>query len=541
MPERFMRRRRGSSTASVDVNEVFVPHDQTVLRTMLRISHAVLTANYFDELLEVVAEQALIALRASSLSISRWERETDILRTLINVGELLPGEERWPESETYPVAADEFLAQLLRQGRPYAHAVDNPDTAPAALEYLNAIGKESEIAVPIMFNDEMWGELWATGTEGRRFGLDDVQLLQAIAAYTSVALGRGELFTSVWRDAHLDPLTEMSNRRALEQRFLDADWGACDPVLLLGDLDGFKDVNDREGHPAGDALLRTVADTFRRCVDDSDHVLSARLGGDEFCVFLEQGGLAVAEEIARCVNREIAAATDAQISMTWGAAEAGLTIRNGQDLLAAADAALIRAKSQGRGRFTTDLNLPPVPANRRRRSSTDADSLCSRVATLINSHRPLPVLTALEIVATETCALIEGSGWAVSFRDLTDSVLQIHRGADHIHDLSSGLCVVRADYVTGPHELATFPVTARLMATGSAGVQSLDLDESDAAEQAFLRFLGHRAVALAGASDLSRSYLVEVYSATGHDELTSVLDSLQVLVHFCVGVAGSPT
>lgn len=537
-----MRRRRREDMPTVDIGDVVVPQDQTVLRTLLQISNAVLTANYFDELLEVVAEQTLAALGASSLAISRWERDADILRTLVNVGETQPGDQRWPDSETYPVASDPLLTGLLQHGQPYVHAVDDPDCDPAAADYLRGLGKESDIAVPIMFNNDMWGELWATGTDGRRFGFDDVQMLQAIAAYTSVALGRGELFTSVWRDAHLDPLTELPNRRALQERFTETNWDYCTPVLLLGDLDGFKEVNDRDGHPAGDALLIAVADAFRRCVGDSDDVIAARLGGDEFCVFLETGNLSAAEDLARCINREAAVIQEAGVSITWGAAEAGPTIRSGAELVAAADAALIRAKSQGRGRFTSDARLAPMPAIRRRRDDDGAaDTLISRVATIVNQHRPLPVLTALEIAATEICAQIDGSGWAVSYRDVGDTVLNIHRGADHIHDLDSGLCVVKADVVTGPHELVEFPLTAHAMATGSAHIASVDLPDSDPAENTVLVRLGHRAVGLAGVKGASRSYLVEVYSDTGHADLETVLDSLQVLAHFCVSVAESGT
>ena len=176
--------------------DIAVPEDHAVLRTMLRISNAVLRANYFDEVLEVVAEEALAALGASSLSVSRWERDSDTLRTLINVGDLQTGDQRWPDHDIYPITDDPYAADLLQHGRPYVHAIDDPTITPADLDYLRRAGKESEVAVPVMFDDTMWGEIWATGVAGRRFGHDDVQLLQAIAAYTAVAIGRGELFTA---------------------------------------------------------------------------------------------------------------------------------------------------------------------------------------------------------------------------------------------------------------------------------------------------------------------------------------------------------
>src|SRR3954454_5820630 len=111
--------------------DIAVPEDRTVLRTMLRLSNAILGANYFDKVLEFVAEQALAALGASSLSVSRWERDNDTLRTLINVGDLQPGDRRWPDHEIYPVTDDPYVAGLLQHGRPYVHAIDDPAITPA--------------------------------------------------------------------------------------------------------------------------------------------------------------------------------------------------------------------------------------------------------------------------------------------------------------------------------------------------------------------------------------------------------------------------
>lgn len=58
------------------------------------------------------------------------------------------------------------------------------------------------------------------------------------------------------------------------------------PALLVCDLDGFKEVNDQRGHPAGDALLRTVADALAATASAIPGSVVARLGGDEFCVVL---------------------------------------------------------------------------------------------------------------------------------------------------------------------------------------------------------------------------------------------------------------
>jgi diguanylate cyclase (GGDEF)-like protein len=539
-----MRRTAGNENAGSHATfDVAVPDDLAVLRTMLRISYAVLHATYFDEILEVVAEQALTALEASSLSISRWERDDHILRTLINVGELQPGELRWPENDDYEVSTDPSLTRLLQHGRPYLHAIDDHDVEPAVSNYLLQAGIESEVAVPVIFDDAMWGEIWASGVAGRRFGHDDVQLLQAIAAYTAVGIGRSELFSTVWRHAHRDPLTDLANRRALEACFADIDWQTTTPVLLLGDLDGFKDVNDRDGHPAGDVLLTTVADILRESVAAEDQALAVRLGGDEFCVLLPSGTLVDAERLAHDINRHISTARGSHITMTWGAAEAGSHIGSGAELMAAADAALIRAKAHGRGRFTTDAIKAYTPPHRVGRRSTPrldtSGSLINHVAALINDSRPLPVLSALEILALETQFITEAAGWAVSLTDTAGTNLMTYRSADSIRDLASGLSVIKPEESTGPYPLRDFPATASAIATGSAFVAAVDLEGSDPAETDQLKALGYRAVLAAGATDTQHGYLVEVFATADYTALLDIASSLQILVHFCISAANT--
>ena len=522
--------------------DIAVPEDRAVLRTMLRISNAVLRANYFDEVLEVVAEQALAALGASSLSISRWERDSDTLRTLINVGDLQPGEQRWPDCDIYPITDDPYVAGLLQHGRPYVNAIDDPAITPADLDYLRRAGKESEVAVPVMFDDTMWGEIWATGVAGRRFGHDDVQLLQAIAAYTAVAIGRGELFTTVWRHAYQDPLTDLANRRALDERFAEIDWLEHLPTLLIGDLDGLKDINDRDGHPAGDAVLRGVAAVLRDSTAAFDQAIAARLGGDEFCVLLPYGTLVDAEQLAHTVSRTIGAGLGPHVTVGWGAAESGPQVRSGPALMAAADAALRHAKALGPGRFSTGA-ARLVPGSLDRRSGAHrrtADTLVTRVGRLVDAHRPLSTLAALEILAVQAQNAIDAAGWAVSVTVANQESLITYRGVDSARDPLSGLWVLSADADPEGYPLSRYPMTARAIATGSSFIAAVDLDGSDPAETALLEQLGYRAVLAAGVSTAEHGYLLEIYSAGPHTALAQIATSVRVLAHYCVSVARSP-
>ena len=100
---------------------------ESELRALIAVAGAVAAAHRLEDVLEVVAEETRRVVGASSVSISRWEREHDRVRTLINVGELGPGEERFPTDETYALADYPLAARLLRDGTSYVISSGDPD------------------------------------------------------------------------------------------------------------------------------------------------------------------------------------------------------------------------------------------------------------------------------------------------------------------------------------------------------------------------------------------------------------------------------
>jgi diguanylate cyclase (GGDEF)-like protein len=158
--------------------------------------------------------------------------------------------------------------------------------------------------------------------------------------------------------ARTDALTGLSNRLLLRELFQDRAERAMRTRNLVAlhflDLDGFKAINDRHGHPAGDALLEQVARRLESMVRADDVV--ARLGGDEFVVL--QAGLrdeSEAELLARRIIREIGKPylvddISMAVSVSVGIATAPKLGVELERLLACADAALYRAKAGGKSR-----------------------------------------------------------------------------------------------------------------------------------------------------------------------------------------------
>jgi diguanylate cyclase (GGDEF)-like protein len=153
--------------------------------------------------------------------------------------------------------------------------------------------------------------------------------------------------------AFTDPLTGAANRRSLLARidYEIARHGRTRRsfALLMLDLDGFKLLNDRFGHPAGDDLLREVAAALARVIRDQDTV--ARVGGDEFCVLAPETDEAGAE---RLISRVEAAVTRVTAGADSLGASAGAAVfpRDGKTadrLLQTADQNLLASKRVSRG------------------------------------------------------------------------------------------------------------------------------------------------------------------------------------------------
>jgi diguanylate cyclase (GGDEF)-like protein len=156
--------------------------------------------------------------------------------------------------------------------------------------------------------------------------------------------------------ADIDPLLEIVNRRGFERElkrslaYLQRYKGEA--ALLFVDLDGFKSVNDRHGHAAGDVLLKAVARALTGHVRASDVV--ARLGGDEFGVLLWNLGPAQAAAKARELEQVIAAiAVEHDGARLSVGASAGLVALNGSttpaQMIDAADRAMYVRKKEPRG------------------------------------------------------------------------------------------------------------------------------------------------------------------------------------------------
>jgi diguanylate cyclase (GGDEF)-like protein len=178
--------------------------------------------------------------------------------------------------------------------------------------------------------------------------------LEDLAARAGPALDNARRYLEARRLADLDARTGLHNARyfeeTLEREVARARRYQRKLALVVFDLDDFKQINDRLGHPAGNAALAGLADQMREVLRSAD--VAARYGGDEFAVVLPESGIQEAEQFYRRLREHIEASAISpigQVSLSCGIGELEAH-EDAEAFFKRVDDALFRAKGAGKGR-----------------------------------------------------------------------------------------------------------------------------------------------------------------------------------------------
>lgn len=251
------------------------------------------------------------------------------------------------------------------QGRPLWESVAEQDADAAEQHFREVVTHGKSVAlecrVPGPDSTPRWVEIRLGNHLQRRN-------IGAVLAQISDIDTRKEAEAEIARLAFFDPLTQLPNRRLLEQRaeltFSAARRHRGRAAVLVLDLDGFKQINDQAGHATGDAVLATVAQRLLAAVRDSDTV--ARLGGDEFVILLGEPANEVDVRAAAArLTRDMALPLNVDGRNWFVSASIGMAMYPDHglrfaELLSLADIAMYRSKRGGSGLST--LADPPAGA-----------------------------------------------------------------------------------------------------------------------------------------------------------------------------------
>jgi diguanylate cyclase (GGDEF)-like protein len=283
---------------------------------------------------------------------------------------------RWPASSRLALLAVTGVCgagaavRILLGARPRRWALHlDLATAVLAVSILAAVGAAGHVAFQDLY---IWigvfatlylpfrGALVQTGAAGAAYAAVlavGPPVAQPVAAWLAVfgTLGVAGTVTfmlvSYLRGTSLtDPLTGLANRRSFDQRLEEEMRRALRTgapcSLVVADLDGFKAINDRAGHAAGDRVLQDLSKAWRSEVREGGDFL-ARLGGDEFVVLGPGSGAVGGRRLAKRLEATLPAGLAASFGVaSWDGSEAG------QDLLRRADEAMYRAKAARRAQLT---------------------------------------------------------------------------------------------------------------------------------------------------------------------------------------------
>jgi diguanylate cyclase (GGDEF)-like protein/putative nucleotidyltransferase with HDIG domain len=335
--------------AALEVQELRLERQLQSQRDLLRVSESILATLDEKVVFESIADKLRLLVEYDTLAISKvdWQaRRIDTVFARDEYAQELIDNPISVEQGLWGWAVTHDEAVLCNAAHADPRSTLVPDTP---------LEPQASIVLPLRVMNKVIGVLNLDRLGGNTYSEEEFELVKPFANLAAIAIENASLYEKSQLRAVTDPLTGLYNHGHFQEA-LEHEVRRCERYgerfsLLMMDLDHFKGVNDRFGHPRGDHMLRRVAAILRDTTREAD--CAARYGGDEFAVLLPQTSPAdarlLAERIRTQVRDIIVQAGDGfRVSASIGVADFPACGLDAKTVLGAADTALLWAKRRGR-------------------------------------------------------------------------------------------------------------------------------------------------------------------------------------------------
>ena len=316
------------------------------------------TCETADEVSQLVRGTAEMLVPGSGGALALFKSSRNQLNQLLAWGEKVHGETIYRPSACW----------ALRRGMEHFTTPDNSSTRCA---HLNDIGNSTVLCLPLQAHGEILGVMQIVTPSLEQLSGEPLQLIKTMSEHAAVALSNIQLNEILREQAIRDPLTGLYNRRylseALESEIARTIRRKDSLVVLMIDIDHFKNFNDHFGHEAGDVVLGTVGHLIGDSTRGED--IACRYGGEEFVLVLvgsdEVRAREVGQRLCHQVNHLLLSfrgQTLNKISVSVGAAILAHDLESSSALLQRADEMLYRAKQSGRNQVVVAEQTHEDPA-----------------------------------------------------------------------------------------------------------------------------------------------------------------------------------
>jgi diguanylate cyclase (GGDEF)-like protein len=306
---------------------------------MVEITSSISTSLNSQEILHLIVTRLREVFDAKECSILRLDSKQRMVQVMVRSGE--------GQAPDKPIDIE---------GRPELLQAYNSRELIFLPEVTRDDVDQSVVAAPMLVQDSVLGLIYVSLDRNRKsLSEADERFFKVMSGTAANALRNAQMFEEMEHRARTDFLTGLPNHRFF-QSTLSVELGRAQrnnhPLsLLIIDLDFLKEVNDRFGHPSGDMVIRSVAETIRNSCREFD--FAARYGGEEFTVILPETPLSGAIQVADRIRERIASLVFTgigTITASIGASNFPLNALGKEDLIRVADQALYVAKNNGRDR-----------------------------------------------------------------------------------------------------------------------------------------------------------------------------------------------